>query len=69
VAALGPSSSADGAVIFSPALDATERCTDPLPVVVPTRGTRPGVRLLKTRTAGAGGRPKDVDTLKLVCVP
>jgi hypothetical protein len=69
VAGLGASSTADGAVTFAPPLDATERCTAPLSVVVPTRGTRPGVRLLRVRTAGAGGRPRDTDTLKLVCAP
>ena len=48
---------------------ATERCTEPLAIAVPTRGTRPGVLVLKTRTTASGGHPRDVDTLKLVCTP
>jgi hypothetical protein len=65
VAALGSSSAAGGAIAFAPALDATARCTAPVPVVVRLRGTL----LLKTRTAAAGGGPADLDTLRLACVP
>jgi hypothetical protein len=68
-AALAPSSSAGGVVTFTPPLDTTERCTEPVTIAVPTRGRRPGVVALRARTAGAGGHPRDVDTLKLVCVP
>jgi hypothetical protein len=67
VGALGPSSSAEGVVTFAPPLDSSEHCTAPLAIVVPTRGARPGSRLLRSRTAG--GRLRDADTLKLVCVP
>ncbi len=68
-ARLGPSSAAGGTLTFSPPLDASERCTDAVAVVVPTRGRRPGVRVLRARTAAAGGHPRDLDALKLVCVP
>jgi len=68
-AALGPSATAGNAVTFTPSLDVSERCTEPVAIVVPTRGRRPGVRVLRARTAGAGGHPRDLDALKLVCVP
>jgi len=68
-AALGPSATAGNALTFTPSLDASERCTEPVAIVVPTRGRRPGVRVLRARTAGAGGHPRDLDALKLVCVP
>jgi len=68
-AALGPSTVTGATVAFVPALDASARCTAPVPVVVPTRGTRAGMLLLRTRATAAGGRPRDVDTLKLVCRP
>jgi hypothetical protein len=69
VAALGPSATADGTVAFSPALDDSERCTEPVAVTVPLRGSRPGKLQLRARTVAAGGAPRDVDTLKLVCRP
>src|SRR5207244_1046655 len=68
-AALGPSATAGNAVTFTPSLDASERCTEPVAIVLPTRGRRPGVRVLRARTTGAGGHPRDLDALKLVCVP
>ena len=68
-ARLGPSSAAGAMLTFSPPLDASERCTDAVAVVVPTRGRRPGVRVLRARTTAAGGHPRDMDALKLVCVP
>jgi hypothetical protein len=69
VAALGPSSTADGMVTFAPPLDATERCTAPVALSVPTRGHRPGALRLVARTVAAGGKPRDADALKLVCIP
>jgi hypothetical protein len=69
VAAIAPSSTDGGVVTFTPSLDATERCTAPVTISVATRGRRPGVLALRARTAGAGGRPRDLDTLKLVCAP
>jgi hypothetical protein len=69
VAALGPSAVAGGAVSFAPALDQSAHCTGPVTIVVPTRGARPGVRVLRARAAASGGRPRDVDALKLVCIP
>jgi hypothetical protein len=57
-AALGPSTTAGGAVTFSPPLDAATRCAAPVDVVVARR---------RTVTASAGGR--DLDTLRLACVP
>ena len=68
-AALGPSTVAAGTVTYGPPLEGTERCAEPLAIAVPTRGTRPGVLVLRTRTTASGGRPRDVDTLKLVCAP
>jgi len=68
-AALGPSALAGNALTFTPPLDASERCTGAVAITVPTRGRRPGVRVLRSRTAAAGGRPRDTDALKLVCVP
>ena len=67
VAALGGSSSAGGTVQFSPPLDATERCTLPFQVGVPRRGAGTGSLLLRARTVGMGGRPRDTDVLRLVC--
>jgi hypothetical protein len=69
VGQLGPSSTGAGTVTFAPPLDATEHCTGPVQLAVPTRGHRAGSLVLRTRTAGAGGRPRDSDALKLVCVP
>ena len=69
VGALGPSSTAGAAVTFVPPLAVAERCTAPIAIAVPTRGRKPGVLALRVRTAAAGGRPKDIDTLKLVCRP
>src|SRR5262249_51220158 len=69
VAALAPPGGGAGRVTFAPALDANERCTAPVAVRVPTRGRHAGVLALRARTAGSGGRPRDVDSLKLVCMP
>jgi len=69
VGALGPSTTAGAVVTFSPPLDPTPRCTSPFSVVVPTKGTNPGTRVVKARIAGIGGKPRAVDPLKLVCVP
>ena len=69
VALLGPSAAAGGAVTFSPPLEAAGRCTDPVRLAVPTRGRRAGTLVLRARTVGAGGRPRDTDVLKLVCLP
>jgi hypothetical protein len=66
---LGPSTTTGSTVTFSPPLDATERCTAAVRVTVPTRGRRAGTVVLRARTAAAGGRPRDADVLKLVCVP
>lgn len=69
VAALGPSSTAGTSVTFAPPLETKERCTATIHLAVPTRGGRAGTLTLRTRTAGAGGRPRDADTLRLVCAP
>ena len=42
---------------------------DGVAVTVPTRGKQPGKLVLKTLTVATGGRPRDADTLKLVCSP
>jgi hypothetical protein len=67
--ALGSSTVSGGVVTYGVPLDGTERCTEPLAIPVATRGARPGVLVLKTRTTASGGHPRDVDTLKLVCTP
>jgi hypothetical protein len=56
-------------VTFSQPLEASERCTAPVTIPVTTRGRRPGKVVLRTRTLAATGRPRDVDALKLVCLP
>jgi hypothetical protein len=65
VSALGPSSTGGGTVTFAPPLGPTEHCTAPVAVTVPSRGKL----VLKARTTAAGGTPRDLDTLRLVCVP
>jgi hypothetical protein len=65
VEALGASTVTADTVTFTSALDPTERCTAPIPIVVPVRTTT----VLRSATAGAGGHPRDVDALKLVCAP
>src|SRR5262249_9676734 len=62
VAALGPATTDGGTVTFTPALDATERCTGDGAVVVPVGHAV----TLRTRTA-ASGKLRDTDTLKLAC--
>jgi hypothetical protein len=69
VGAVDPSMTAGAVVTFTPALEVGERCTAPVSITVATRGRRAGVRVLRARTAAAGGRPRDVDVLKLVCAP
>jgi hypothetical protein len=69
VARVAPSSTAGASVAFSPPLDASERCIDAVQLAVPARGRRPGSLVLRARTVAAGGRPRDADVLKLVCVP
>jgi hypothetical protein len=65
VAALGPSTVSGATVTFVPALDGTEHCTDPVDVPVAQKH-----RLaIRARTSGAGGTPRDIDVLKLSCVP
>lgn len=65
VNALAPSGNANGIITFGPALPATEQCTATQTIVV-ARGAQ--VRL-KSRTVAEGGRPRDVDALRLSCVP
>jgi hypothetical protein len=69
VAALGPSTPDGGVVAFSPPLEASEHCTEPVAITVPTRGARPGALVMRARAVAFGGRPRDVDALKLVCAP
>jgi hypothetical protein len=60
------------AVVFSPPFADANRCTETitLPVALRTRGarTRPGKAVLQV-TGKANGRGKDVDRLKLICMP
>ena len=63
VTALGPSTPSGTTVTFAPALDATERCTDDVAVVVPVGHA---VKLMARITA-AGGKRRDADALKLAC--
>jgi len=69
VGAVGPSTTDGATVSFAPALTADERCSAPAGVTVPRHGQRAGVRLLRARITAAGGRPRDLDALKLVCQP
>jgi hypothetical protein len=69
VAAVATSTTAANVVTFTPPLDGSEHCTDPVSIVVARRGRQPGTLLLRARTTAAGGKPRDVDTLKLVCTP
>jgi hypothetical protein len=63
VAALGQSTVDGVAVTFSPELAEAEACSAPVQVAVPA-----GRKLvLRGRTAGAGGKPKDADVLRLAC--
>jgi hypothetical protein len=64
VAALGPSVVDTGSVTFQPPLDASERCTPPVALVVPVRGKL----ALRTRATAASGM-RDTDVLRLVCAP
>src|SRR4029077_10491469 len=69
-AAIAPTTTNGGAVTFAPPLAAsTERCTEPVALHVATRGHRPGIIKLRARTNASGVRPRDGDTLKLVCAP
>ena len=62
VAALGPSTVAGAAVTFSPALGESA-CTLAQQVAVPA-----GKKLvLRSKTAGPDGKPKDADVLRLAC--
>jgi hypothetical protein len=69
VGAIAPSTVDGGTVSFAPAIQSTEKCSAAVQVVVATRGARPGTKVLKSRTAAVGGKPRDADTLKLVCAP
>ena len=69
VGALGASTTVGNTVTFSPPLEAREHCTGAVAVTVPTRGKRSGKLVMKTLTVAADGRPRDADTLKLVCSP
>lgn len=63
VAALGQSIASDATVTFTPALDAKERCTEDVAVVVAAgRAVE-----LRARVTAAGGKPRDTDGLKLAC--
>jgi hypothetical protein len=63
VAALGPSTVDGVAVTFSPSL-AQAGCAADVQLAVPAGGRL----VVKTRTAGPDGRPKDSDVLKLACL-
>ena len=63
VAGLGPSTTAGVAVAFSPTLAQANACAGPVDVPVAA-----GRRLvLRSRTTGPGGKPKDADVLRLAC--
>jgi hypothetical protein len=64
VGAMAPSAIEGNAVFFTNPLDVESACSQAISAVV-TAGKSV---LLKTRTSGSGGRPRDVDALKLVCV-
>ncbi len=65
---LGASAIGDDVVRFSPALEATDVCSEPVPVVVTRQGNRSASRVLRVQIDTAGGT-RDSDVLTLVCAP
>jgi len=65
VGAVGPSSVVGSIVAFTPPLDPGERCTNTIAVVVPRNRTM----TMKARTTGEDVKSRDLDRLKLRCVP
>jgi hypothetical protein len=65
VSAVGPSSVAGSSVTFTPPLDPVERCTSTIAVGVPRNRTM----TIRARTTGEAVKPRDLDRLKLRCVP
>lgn len=64
VAALGPSTVAGAAVSFSPDIAEPDTCAAPVGIAVPA-----GKKLvLRARTVGPDGKPKDADVLRLACL-
>jgi len=67
VVGIGAATLSGATVTFAPPLDVEEICTAAVPIVIPAVPGKAGMRLLKTRTVG--GTLRDVDTLRLVCIP
>ncbi|MCW5890223.1 MAG: hypothetical protein KIT14_06685 [bacterium] len=65
VAALAPSTVVGGAVTFATPLETPETCTETVAVVLPVGGKLK----LRARTSATAGKPRDQDTLKLLCRP
>jgi hypothetical protein len=63
VAALGTSTATGAGVTFAPPLARLDVCTADVEVAVPA-GQK---RILRARTDGPGGKPKDTDVLRLAC--
>ena len=68
VSTLGASAIGGDVVRFSPALEATDVCSEPVPVVVTRQGNRSASRVLRVQIDTAGGT-RDSDVLTLVCAP
>ena len=73
VSALGIATQEESRIIFSPALETGDLCTDAVDVVVPLRerpekSPRPGKRVLKTAVTDGKGRRRDRDKIKLRCL-
>lgn len=65
VAALGPSSVDGVAVTFEPPLVEVGACAEAVGIAVPARKKL----ALRARALGPKGKPRDMDTLRLVCAP
>jgi hypothetical protein len=63
IGALGPSTPSGVTVSFAPALATADACSASVPVPVAV-GQK---RVLRARTDGPSGKPKDVDVLRLAC--
>ena len=73
VSALGIATQEERRIIFSPALETGDLCTDAVDVVVPLRerpgkSPRPGKRVLKTDVTDGQEQRRDRDKIKLQCL-
>ncbi len=67
-----PGASATGkGVVFSPSLSTSDTCTELMTVGVSLRknGRKPGKLQIRTTTVGTSKRQRDVDKVRLICLP